>query len=100
MVQIFPANLPRVLKKREPLRRTPHKRVVEIDSWMRHIWLEVVKNEYEQSRILEESNLHSTVYFHLRKLMENSKSKKTKPFIYSEMLRGSMGCGSCFEFHL
>jgi len=57
----------------------------EIDSWMRHIWLEVVKNEYEQSRILEESNLHSTVYFHLRKLMENSKSKKTKPFLYSEM---------------
>jgi hypothetical protein len=26
-----------------------------------------------------------TVYFHLRKLIESSKSKKTKPFIYSEM---------------
>lgn len=37
----------------------------EIDSWLEHIWLRVVKNEYEQSRILEESNLHSTVYFHL-----------------------------------
>ena len=57
----------------------------EIDSWMRHIWLKVVKKEYEQSRILEESNLHSTVYFHLRKLIESSKSKKPKPFIYSEM---------------
>lgn len=57
----------------------------EIDSWLRHIWLEVVKKEYEQSRILKESNLQSTVYFHLRKLIESSKNKKTKPFIYSEM---------------
>ena len=40
----------------------------EIDSWMRHIWLEIVKEEYEQSRILKESNLHYTVYFHLRKV--------------------------------
>jgi hypothetical protein len=43
----------------------------EIDSWMRHIWLKVIKAEYDQSRILEESNLHSTVYFHLRKLIES-----------------------------
>jgi len=57
----------------------------EIDSWMGHVWLKIVKKEYECGRILEESNLHSTVYFHLRKLMESSKSKKTKPFIYSEM---------------
>ena len=57
----------------------------EIDSWMEYIWLRIVKREYERSRILEESNLHSTVYFHLRKLIESSKSKKTKPFIYSEM---------------
>jgi hypothetical protein len=57
----------------------------EIDSWIRHIWLKIVKEEYERSRILEESNLHSTVYFHLRKLVESSKAKKTKPFIYSEM---------------
>ena len=59
----------------------------EIDSWMWHIWLKIVKEEYERSRILEESNLHSTVYFHLRKLIESSKgeAKKTKPFIYSEM---------------
>ena len=57
----------------------------EIDSWMRHIWLKIVKEEYGRSRILEESNLHSTVYFHLRKLIESLKSKKTKPFIYSEM---------------
>jgi hypothetical protein len=57
----------------------------EIDSWMEHIWLKVVKEEYDSSRILVESNLHSTVYFHLRKLIESSKSKKTKPFIYSEM---------------
>jgi hypothetical protein len=34
----------------------------EIDSWMEHIWLKVIKIEYEHSRILEESNLHSTVY--------------------------------------
>jgi hypothetical protein len=34
----------------------------EIDSWMEHIWLKVVKEEYDSSRILEESNLHSTVY--------------------------------------
>jgi hypothetical protein len=52
---------------------------------MRHIWLKVVKKEYDSSRILEESNLHSTVYFHLRKLIESSKSKKANPFIYSEM---------------
>ena len=39
----------------------------EIDPWMQHIWKEVVEKEYENSRILEESNLHSTVYFHLRK---------------------------------
>jgi hypothetical protein len=57
----------------------------EIDSWIEHIWLKVVKKEYDSSRIFEESNLHSTVYFHLRKLIENSKRKKTKPFIYSEM---------------
>lgn len=57
----------------------------EIDSWMEHIWLKVVKEEYDSSRILVESNLHSTVYFHLRKLIENSGSKKPKPFIYSEM---------------
>jgi hypothetical protein len=59
--------------------------VREIDSLMEHIWLKVVKKEYEQGRILEESNLHSTVYFHLRKAIESSKSKKPKPFIYSEM---------------
>ncbi len=40
----------------------------EIDSRMRHIWLKVVKEEYERSRILEESSLHSTVYFYLRNL--------------------------------
>ena len=57
----------------------------EIDSWMEYIWLRIVKREYERSRILEESNLHSTVYFHLRKLIERSKSKKMIPFIYSEM---------------
>ena len=59
--------------------------VKEIDSWMEHIWLKVAKEEYDSSRILEESNLHSTVYFHLRKLIERSKSKKKKPVIYSEM---------------
>ena len=48
-----------------------------------HIWLKVVKEEYDQSRILEESNLHSTVYFHLRKLIESS--GKRKLFVYSEM---------------
>ena len=57
----------------------------EIDLWMRHIWLKIVKEEYEQGRILQESNLHSTIYFHLRKLIESSEAKKTKPFIYSEM---------------
>jgi len=57
----------------------------EIDSWMRHIWLKIVKKEYDSSRVLKESNLHSTACFHLRKLIESSKAKKTKPFIYSEM---------------
>ena len=57
----------------------------EIDSWMRQIWLEVVEKEYDNGRIIEESNLHSTVCFHLRKSIESSKGKKTKPFIYSEM---------------
>jgi hypothetical protein len=60
-------------------------KMIEIDSWMDHIWLKIVKKEYDNGRILEESNLHSTVYFHLRKLIESSKSKKTKLFIYSEM---------------
>ena len=55
----------------------------EIDSWMEHIWLDQVQKEYERSRILEESNLHSTVYFHLRKLIESSEKKEL--FIYSEM---------------
>jgi len=55
----------------------------EIDSWMEHIWLKVITEEYDQGRILEESNLHSTVYFHLRKLIESSKKKKL--FIYSEI---------------
>jgi hypothetical protein len=59
--------------------------VKHIDFWLRHIWLKVIKEEYEQGRILEESNLHSTVYFHLRKLIESSKSRKSKLFIYSEM---------------
>lgn len=34
----------------------------EIDSWMEHIWLRHVKKEYDNGRILEESNLHSTGY--------------------------------------
>jgi hypothetical protein len=55
----------------------------EIDSWMRHIRLKVVKKEYDNGRILEESNLHSTVYFHLKKLIESS--GKRKLFVYSEM---------------
>jgi len=45
--------------------------------------LKVVKKEYYNGRILEESNLHSTVYFHLRKLIE--RSGKRELFIYSEM---------------
>jgi len=44
----------------------------EIDLWMRHIWLKIVKKEYDSSRIPEESNLHSTGYFHL---IENLRSK-------------------------
>jgi len=40
--------------------------VEEVDSWMEHIWLDVVKKEYDNGRILKESNLHSTVHFHLR----------------------------------
>jgi len=44
----------------------------EIDSWMEHIWLKLIKKEYDNSRILEESNLHSTVYFHL---IEKPRSK-------------------------
>jgi hypothetical protein len=40
----------------------------KINSWVEHIWLKVIKEEYDQSRILEESNLHSTVYFHLWRL--------------------------------
>jgi hypothetical protein len=28
--------------------------VKHIDSWMRHIWLKVVKKEYDSSRIFEE----------------------------------------------
>jgi len=58
-------------------------KMIEIDSWMDHTWLKMVKKEYDSSRILEESNLHSTVYFHLRKLIESSGKKK--PFIYSDM---------------
>ena len=43
----------------------------------------MVKKEYNNGRILEESNLHSTVYFHLRRLIEGS--GKNKLFVYSEM---------------
>ena len=43
----------------------------------------MIKKEYDNGKILEESNLHSTVYFHLRKLIEHSGQKKL--FIYSEM---------------
>ena len=57
--------------------------VEEIDSWVRRIWVEIVKKEYDNGRILEESNLHSTVYFHLKKLIESS--GKRKLFVYSEM---------------
>ncbi len=28
-----------------------------IDSWLEHIWLKIVKKEYDSSRILVESNL-------------------------------------------
>lgn len=55
----------------------------EIDSWMEYIWMKIVKNEYDSSRIFEESNLHSTVYFHLRKLIGSS--GKRNLFVYSEM---------------
>jgi hypothetical protein len=61
------------------------KNLREIDSLMENIWWKVVKREYDSGRILEESNLHSTVYFHLRRSIENSKSNKKKLFIYSEM---------------
>lgn len=58
----------------------------EIDSWIDHIWVKVVKKEYEQGKILEESNLHSTVYYHLRKIIDHyKKGRKTKLFLYSEM---------------
>ncbi len=36
----------------------------EIDSWMKEIWLKIVKKGYDSSRIIEESNLHSVVHFH------------------------------------
>jgi len=55
------------------------------DSWMERIWLKMVKIECDSSRIFEESNLHSTVYFHLRKLIESSERRKARPFVYSEM---------------
>ncbi len=57
----------------------------ENNSLTKHLWLGVIKREYERGRILEESNLHLTVYFHLRRVSEISKSKTTKPFIYPEM---------------
>ena len=59
--------------------------VKHIDSWMERIWLKMVKIECDSSRIFEESNLHSTVYFHLRKLIESSERRKARPFVYSEM---------------
>ncbi len=58
------------------------KNLKEIDSWMEYISLGVIKKEYDNGRIHEESNLHSTVYFHLRKLIERSGKKKL--FLYSE----------------
>ncbi len=57
----------------------------EIDSLVKHIWLKVVKEEYEEGRILEESSLHATVYFHLRGLIERRKGNEGKLFLYSEM---------------
>jgi hypothetical protein len=39
---------------------------------MEHIWVRVVRKEYNRDRILEESNLHSKTYFHLRKVKGNS----------------------------
>lgn len=57
----------------------------KIDFWIQKIWKQVVKEEYHSGRILEESNLHSTIYFHLRKAIEGVKSKRTKLFVYSEM---------------
>jgi hypothetical protein len=53
------------------------------DYWMKHIWKETVKQEYDSGQIFEESNLHSTVYFHLRKLIE--RSGKRELLLYSEM---------------
>jgi hypothetical protein len=44
----------------------------ELDSGMEHIWLKMFKKEYDNGRILEESNLHSTAYFHL---IEKPRSK-------------------------
>jgi len=41
--------------------------VEEVDSWMEHIWLDVVKREYDRGRILKESNLHSTSYLFIIK---------------------------------
>ena len=58
----------------------------EIDSWIEYIWVKVVKKEYEQGKILEESNLHSTVYYHLRKIIDHyKKGRRNKLFLYSEM---------------
>ena len=50
--------------------------VREIDSRMRYVWLDVVQKEYNHGRIPEESNLHSMVYYYVRKLIESSKIKK------------------------
>ena len=61
-----------------------HPALKEIDSWIEHIWVKVVKKEYEQGKIFEESILHSTVYYHLRKIIDYYK-RRTKLFLYSEM---------------
>lgn len=62
-----------------------HPALKEIDSWIEHIGVKVVKKEYEQGKVFEESILHSTVYYHLRKIIDYYKRRRNRLFLYSEM---------------
>ncbi len=73
------------------------KELRKINSWMKRIWLEHVKKEYKNGRILEESILKSTIYFYLRKLIEES--EKEELFVYSEMPFSSTKKGKGKKYH-
>lgn len=58
--------------------------LTEIDNWICDIWKKEVSKEYNSNKIAQESVLHSSLYFHLRKKIKRLK-RNNRLFVYFNM---------------